>query len=527
MRGWADSPLTSIDLLAGGGHRYTAASMPRIASATADVIVEPTAIRTRVEDAVVNFAAGRLPAILESSLQRGPYARFSILACDPVEVITLSEVDAEFPLDTFAKCVSRYPTTSADRPDLPFTGAWIGHVSYEAGLTIEQIKRTTRRDVGLPQLRFALYDTAAVFDHDNARWFLVAVSWPKRVLPNRSDPGTRMAELRSRLLENRGRFDLPQVRPCETHLGTRPGSPTATHPSRAPLAGSRTNDAVANMSYADYVERVRRAKRYIEAGDIYQVNLTQRFTARTKDTPVELYRRLRRESPSSHAALLIWDDRAVISSSPELFLELRGGRVVTRPIKGTRARGGDPAEDGVRRRELAESEKDRAELNMIVDLLRNDLGRVCSFGSVRVVHPGEIEEHPTVFHRVATIEGTLDPRRDWLDLLKATFPGGSVTGVPKIRAMQIIDELEPTERGVYCGSIGMIGLDGSISLNIAIRTMVQTGRVVHLHAGGAIVADSQPEAEYEEVLAKAAAMLRAVERGGGGRLRADQEVTVP
>ena len=191
-------------------------------------------------------------------------------------------------------------------------------------------------------------------------------------------------------------------------------------------------------------------------------------------------------------------------------MELRGDHVTTRPIKGTRPRGGSAREDETLRRALAESEKDAAELNMIVDLLRNDLGRVCSFGSVRVVDPGEIETHPTVFHRVATIEGRLTPGRGWAGLLRASFPGGSITGAPKIRAMQIIDELEPTRRTAYCGAIGMIGLDGSMSLSVAIRTMIQAGGSVHLHAGGAIVADSQPEEEYREILAKARGMFAAL-----------------
>ena len=223
-----------------------------------------------------------------------------------------------------------------------------------------------------------------------------------------------------------------------------------------------------------------------------------------------MYRRLRSVTPSSHAAFLRWDDTAILSASPELFLDLRAGHVVTRPIKGTRPRIGDRAVDLRARRELQDSRKDRAELIMIVDLLRNDLGRVCSYGRVRVVDAGSIEEHPTVFHRVATIEGELAPGRNWLDLLLATFPGGSITGAPKIRAMQIIDKLEPTARGVYCGSIGWIGLDGSMSLNIAIRTMVQVRDRVHVYAGGAIVADSTPEGEYDEMLTKAAGMLRAL-----------------
>ncbi|MCH7814234.1 MAG: aminodeoxychorismate synthase component I, partial [Planctomycetes bacterium] len=267
---------------------------------------------------------------------------------------------------------------------------------------------------------------------------------------------------------------------------------------------------VPNMSRQAYLARVERILRYIEAGDVYQVNLTQRLTTTTSADALNLYRRLRRANPSGYAALLSWDDRAVISSSPELFLDLRDGCVVTRPIKGTRPRTDDEADDARRRSELLACSKDRAELTMIVDLLRNDLGRVCAWGTVQVTSPAELETHPTVHHLVGTIRGRLRPGCDWADLLRASFPGGSITGAPKIRAMQIIDELEPTCRSVYCGSIGYLGLDGSLCLNIAIRTMVLDAGRLHLFAGGGIVADSDPQAEYDEGMAKASGMLRAL-----------------
>ena len=389
-------------------------------------------------------------------------------------------------------------------PVAPFAGAinpgvgWIGYFAYEAGLAIEPtlaaLYATDPRSVE-PLARFGLYDAAAVYDHACDQWYVCAVEWPRGspIAAERATVKSRIAALRRRLLNAK-----------ESRRITAQGTPTATDFSR-------------NMSYASYLEKVARAKRYIEAGDIYQVNLSQRFTVRTEQSPADIYTRLRRISPSSHAAFLQWTPlagastpMAVISCSPELFLDLRDGRVVTRPIKGTRPRIGDPVVDSAYRRELIESEKDRAELNMIVDLLRNDLGRICKYGSVRVLSADEIEEHPTVYHRVATIEGEVDARYGWLELLEATFPGGSITGAPKIRAMQIIDELEPTPRGAYCGAIGHIGLDGSMTMNVAIRTMVQTGNTVHIHAGGAIVADSRAEDEHDEVMAKASAMLQAV-----------------
>jgi len=272
------------------------------------------------------------------------------------------------------------------------------------------------------------------------------------------------------------------------------------------------------MTHDQYLEKVRRILEYIAAGDVYQVNLTQRFTTPTAAPPLELYRRLRRTNPAAYAAWLGWGDGAILSSSPELFLDVRDGRVVTRPIKGTRPRIGDPVVDAAAQQELLHSEKDAAELTMIIDLLRNDLGRVCEFGSISVESASTLETHPTVYHLSSTIVGTLREGVSALDLLRAASPGGSVTGCPKIRAMQIINELEPSRRNVYCGSIGYLGLDGSMCMNIAIRTMILDRGMLHLHAGGAIVADSDPQSEYDETLAKARGMFRALGYENPGEL---------
>jgi len=464
-------------------------------------IVEPVDVPISVENALVSFSRAGSVSILESSMQTTGYGRFTVLASDPAEIFTIDDA-ATSPLDALGRRLSAYPTIQHPAGGPPFVGGWIGFISYEAGLTTECINPTTRSDVRLPLVRFALYDVAAVFDHVRGQWLLVGIDWPQPWASQRPPVSVRLEGLRRRLDD-------------ACHHGPEEASPKVAH-----------TGAVPNMSPEAYIARVERAKRYIEAGDIYQVNLTQRFTTRAAESPIELYGRLRQASASSHAAFLSWDKTAILSASPELFLNLKDGHVITRPIKGTRPRGCDPQTDSVLRRELVESEKDRAELNMIIDLLRNDLGRVCSYGSVRVTCADEIEEHPTVFHRVATIEGDLAPNRTWLDLLVAAFPGGSITGAPKIRAMQIIDELEPTHRGVYCGSLGWIGLDGSMSLNIAIRTMVQVDEVVHAYAGGAIVADSVAEEEYDEILAKAAGMFMALRCEGHVALPDIAEVTV-
>jgi para-aminobenzoate synthetase component 1 len=440
-------------------------------------------VEADVEAALVSLAGEPVPAVLESTAVDPTYGRFTILAYDPVHTLSLDRSEPGV-IERLESWMAAFPACAAS-PEVPFVGGFVGFLSYEAGLGIEGICPTTTPDIPLPTARFALYDSAAVFDHLTRRWYAVAVDWPAGSCPQRPPVERRLADVRRRLES----AVMPPAKGQREPLCPLP-EPSVTR--------------------RQYLAAVERAKHYIEAGDAYQINLTQRFSTTTDASPLEVYRRLRRANPSWYAALLTWGDQAVISASPELFLDLRGCHVVTRPIKGTRPRTGDETLDNLRRRELTASEKDRAELTMIVDLLRNDLGRVCEFGSVRVLSPADLEVHPTVYHLVATIEGQLREECDWADLLRASFPGGSITGAPKVRAMQIIDELELRCRSAYCGSIGYIGLDGSMCLNIAIRTMVAHGRDLHLFAGGGIVADSDPEDEYEETLAKAAGMLRAL-----------------
>jgi para-aminobenzoate synthetase component 1 len=325
------------------------------------------------------------------------------------------------------------------------------------------------------------------------------------------------------------------IRPADERLGEWTellSSRTAAPPpprAFAPLAAPEHS-----LTWYEYLARTAQAKRYIAAGDIFQVNLTRRESYPAHEPAINIYRRLRRDNPAEYAAFLSWPDdsspcneAAIVSASPELFLRLEGRQVTTRPIKGTRERSADPLVDAARREELIASEKDRAELAMIVDLERNDLGRVCDFGSICVgretgplastglaedgrTHWFEVETHPTVHHLVATIRGRLADGFDGIDLLQACFPGGSITGAPKVRAMEIIDELEPTQRGVYTGAIGCFSLHGAMAFNIAIRTLVVAGGRVHLNVGGGIVADSVPEDEYRETEAKALALRRAL-----------------
>jgi para-aminobenzoate synthetase component 1 len=264
-----------------------------------------------------------------------------------------------------------------------------------------------------------------------------------------------------------------------------------------------------------YLAAARRAVEYIHAGDVFQVNYAHEFRAAYRGDPLSLYLALREANPAPYGAYLdLGRGNAVLSTSPELFLRVRGREVTTRPIKGTRPRGADPAADARLREELRASPKDQAELAMIVDLERNDLGRVCEPGTVEVVSDAEIESYATVHHRVAEVRGELEEGFDRVDLLAATFPGGSITGAPKVRAMEIIDELEAGRRGPYTGAIGLLSDDGNMDLNIAIRTAVLARGEVRVHVGGGIVADSVPEAEYEETLAKGRAIFDAL--GGLG-----------
>jgi para-aminobenzoate synthetase component I len=385
------------------------------------------------------------------------------------------------PLAHLRTLMRRYHTTAAN-PPVPFGGGAVGYFTYEFGAQWEGIPPAAGETGGLPEAQFGFYD--GVIAYDLAAGKTYAIAHP--VADNCADT------ILTRLCE--------AVRPAAE---AEPGPPTEP---AAPAAEFK-----ANVTREDYLQVVERAKDYIAAGDIYQVNVSHRFEGATIDRPYAIYRRLRRRSPAPYGAYLDAGEFQILSSSPELFLQLdRTGRLVTRPIKGTRPRGRTPAEDARLAAELRASEKDQAELLMIVDLERNDLGRVCRFGSVRVEERHRLETHPTVFHLVATISGRLREDRDIFDCLRAMFPGGSITGAPKIRAMQIIAELERCRRHVYTGSIGYLGFDGQCDLNIAIRTIVcRQGRASY-HVGGGIVADSQAAAEYQETLDKGRALRAAL-----------------
>ena len=457
---------------------------------TSSVVVEPW-VACDAPAAAARLRGRSGLAWLDSSLVDGHLGRWSIVASDPRWTLTGYEDGvllecASGPrrlepgsLHAFARLVEREgeATLPPDAPDgLPFAGGAIGYLGFELGREVEHLPATTRDDVGAPVLAVGWYDAALAWDGIGQRGWLVGR--PESV-----------AALRARLEAAAGR---------ETD---------------APGTGS-AGLLRSNMTRPAYLAAVDRARSYIAAGDIYQVNLTQRFSALTDFDGFELYRRLRAISPAPFAAYL--DVRSafggieVLSSSPERFLRVDGSRVETRPIKGTRARGATPAEDARLAAELRASTKDLAEHVMIVDLERNDLGRIAAPGTVRVPEFAGLESYRQVHHLVSTVEAERATGIGLEATLRATFPGGSISGAPKVRALEIIDELEPTVRGVYCGSIGYVSAHGPVDLNIAIRTITLAGGVAHLHVGGAIVHDSDPEAEYAETLAKARGMARAL-----------------
>ena len=349
----------------------------------------------------------------------------------------------------------------------PFQGGAAGYVGYDWGAQLERVPRTRYDDVAIPDVMLGLYDWVIAWDHETERAWVISTG-------------------------------MPEQRP------DRPAAPSYPVPD---VPGVRSN-----FTRAGYLDAVARVIEYVYAGDIFQANLSQRLQAPLAGTPFELYRRLRQRNPAPFAAYLDFGQVVVASSSPERFLRVDDGRrVETRPIKGTRPRGVGPEHDAALALALAESDKDMAENVMIVDLLRNDLSRVCQPGTVRVPELFALEHYQTVHHLVSTVVGELAPGHDALDLLRAAFPGGSITGAPKVRAMQIIAELEPTQRAVYCGSIGYVSITGALDTSIVIRTYLVVGRDVYFQVGGGIVADSDPAQEYRETLDKARGLIAALE----------------
>lgn len=369
------------------------------------------------------------------------------------------------------------------RSDFPFHGGAVGYFSYDLGRHFEKLPEQARDDLVTPDLCLGFYDVFCAVDVRDNSVCLVSTGRPYKGRKAEDWAYRRLQRVKQMLAERPRNFSAV------------PGK-----------AGSMYRD----FDRRGYMRAVQKVIDYIYAGDIFQANLSQRFALDYEGDTWSLYLALRRINPAPFAAYLNFGSFRVLCSSPERFLKVEGSRVETRPIKGTRPRGRTPAEDRELQEELLNSEKDRAELMMIVDLERNDLGRVCQVGSVKVPQLFRLEEYATVFHLVSTVEGILPGDKGVVDVLRAAFPGGSITGAPKIRAMEIIEELEPVRRGIYTGSIGYIGFDGVADLNIVIRTIIAKGKKLYFQVGGGITADSQPAAEYRETIDKARALIRAL-----------------
>jgi para-aminobenzoate synthetase component I len=434
------------------------------------------------------FSEEPVGAFFDSAAESGGQGRYSYIATDPFKVLGAEFANSINPFELLSQELAQYNLPR--HPNLPpFQTGAAGILGYEMGRHLEKLPTPKPLGQGFPEMVVGLYDTVAAFDNQARKAWVLA-----------SDVANEMP------------------------ASTRELAETRAQKMAARISASKTLDELnidscghwnVETSREEYEKLLSRVIDYIHAGDIFQANLTQRLTGIIPDSldKFMLYRRLRALNPAPFAAYLsCGKDEAVLSASPELFLSLdEAGNITTRPIKGTRPRGATESEDAVLKGVLQNSEKDRAENLMIVDLLRNDLSRVCEIGSVRVGHLYHLETFATVHHLVSEISGRLRPDLGPIDLLQATFPGGSITGAPKIRAMEIIHELESAHRGPYCGSIVRIGFDGSMDSNIVIRTLTVKGKSVVAQAGGGIVADSSPGAEYEESLTKIFPLLQALD----------------
>jgi para-aminobenzoate synthetase component 1 len=416
---------------------------------------------------------------LDSGYPHSQQGRYDIIAAEPVCTLVTQGDNTEISQqgnithstdDPFALIKHQLlPVANSDLADLPFNGGAIGYFSYDLARRLEHLPVLAEDAEGIAEMAVGIYAWAVIVDHQQQQSYLV---------------GQQIEDAHWQAL-------IRQF----NHL------PTAQHPD----AFQVTSPVQSNMDQARYRTAFDRIKHYLKEGDCYQVNLTQRFAASCTGNPWTAYQVLRELNAAPFSAYLNLPEVQILSSSPERFLRLTNGIVETKPIKGTRPRKLDEAEDEQQKHQLVTSQKDRAENVMIVDLLRNDISKTCTEVKVPVLF--DVESYATVHHLVSTVTGVLGKNQHALDLLKSCFPGGSITGAPKIRAMEVIEEIEPNRRGIYCGSIGYIGFNGNMDTNIAIRTLVHSNHTIRFWAGGGIVNDSVMEEEYQECFDKAAALL--------------------
>jgi para-aminobenzoate synthetase component 1 len=435
-------------------------------------LVDSTALLQAIEE-----LPGRL--VLESTKHNPHFGNWSFYMVEPFDLIEMNISDG----DGFAELSKKYNEfchhdTNRDHR-IPFCSGAAGFAGYECGRWIEELPGSVGSTSSLPDLYFGLYSASLAVNHAENRVILS------------SDPRLPAAERTAKALE-------------EAYHKCLHSKPAAS----ARIAPSIISPEIPR---ALYIEKIKAIRDYILAGDIYQANFTQKFSTEHPASVLEIYNSLKKTNPAPFAAFIdLGGDRHILSSSPERFFEKQGAGIITRPIKGTRPRGKTPQEDRRLADELLGSIKDRSELLMIVDLERNDLSRICIPGSVKVPELFQLESYETVHHLVSTVKGTLKPGSTAEEIWKAMFPGGSITGTPKIRAMKIIDELEQSERKVYTGAVGYMDFNGNWDSNIAIRTMVHEQGRYWYQTGGGIVWDSDPEEEYEESLTKGIALAKAL-----------------
>jgi para-aminobenzoate synthetase component 1 len=441
------------------------------------------------------------PFWLDSASDPEKLGRYSLMGSQPFllfksrgSTVTITQngidtIETGNPFDILERYLDAYRLNSQPA-QLSCTGGAIGYFSYDLGHFIERLPAKAVDDLNLPECFLGFYDLILIFDNLLQKTYIVSTGFPEVA------EKARLTRAEERLEKLKSEIKLHE-----------PGKRTDGWASYSKDNGI---SLISNFIHDEYLQAVAKARQYIIDGDIFEVNLSQRFETRLAIHPYELYRRLRRINPAPFAAYLDFNEVKIVSSSLERFLRLTGDRVETRPIKGTIRRGRTPQEDQENASKLLASLKDRAENMMIVDLERNDLGKVCHFGTIKVPELAILETYPTVFHLTSTVTGQLREDINQIDLLKATFPGGSITGAPKIRSMEIIDELEPTRRSVYTGSLGYLSFNGNMDLNIVIRTFLVKDNRVYFQVGGAVVYDSDPESEYQETLDKGRALFKSL-----------------
>jgi para-aminobenzoate synthetase component 1 len=441
-----------------------------------------------VEALVDRFGRQRFSFVLDSAQSNDGLGEWSFFGADPFQIVTGDLADLRQAMQ---------PYQIKAHPEIPFTGGAVGYLSYDYGRRLETLASLAEDDRLIPDMHFGLYDGVAALNHETGVLFLVGHDF--------SNTADAVIE---RLRATVGARSITVAKNgCK-----QAAMAVASRTTMISKSLARRSEWKWNLSRADFCTAVQRVRGYIASGDVYQVNLSQRARCTYDGNSVALYQALRLGNPAPYGAYLDLGDWQLISTSPEQFLHKTGRQLETRPIKGTRPRGIDDEADRQNEAALRVSQKDRAELLMIVDLERNDLGRVAEFGSVQVEGLYQLEHYARVIHQTARVKATLAKHKDVYDALAALFPGGSITGAPKIRAMQIIEELEPTRRGAYCGSIGYIGFDGDAEFNIAIRSLHLKDGQLDYQVGGGIVWDSDPEDEYQETLDKARAIRETIDQ---------------